>query len=260
MLNQDIILIILISAVLYLLYKTSSNKENFTVNDDVKQAINDIYKADINAIRNLSNVATDIYNNDDSFTIPAKTTNVGDLVTKNIASTNITISGNINTDGNINSNGAISSKNINSTIDITAGGDIMSNSSVKSKTSLCIDDFCIDKNTLKKALSNIVFAGFGINGNNVSYTPFYEGTWLLHGNINDNISRFSFGSSDTIDVIGVNKGWKITVYKHGPDDVNPENAKVLENKTDNLPKTFQINGLPGWTDAISSYKAEWVGY
>ena len=74
------------------------------------------------------------------------------------------------------------------------------------------------------------------------------------------MNRFSFGSNDTIDTVSVNKGWKITVYKGSADDVNPENAKILENKTDNIPKTFMINGISGWTDAISSYKAEWVGY
>jgi hypothetical protein len=54
---QEIIIIILVLAVLYLIYKTSEcNKtDHFTVTDDVKEAINEIYKADINAIRNLSN-------------------------------------------------------------------------------------------------------------------------------------------------------------------------------------------------------------
>ncbi len=96
--NQDIIIIILIFAVIYLMFKKNT-KENFDVNDDIKQAINDIfdvnddikqaindiYKADINAIRNLSNFANEIKNNNDSFTIPAKTTTLTDLnVTGNI--------------------------------------------------------------------------------------------------------------------------------------------------------------------------------
>ncbi len=77
---QDILNIVLILGLLYLIYKSNTNKEHFTVNDDVKQAINEIYKADINAIRNLSNFATNIYNEGDSFTIPAKTTNMTNLV------------------------------------------------------------------------------------------------------------------------------------------------------------------------------------
>ncbi len=71
--NQDIIIFcefILIFVVIYLIFKTNT-KEHFDVNDDIKQAINDIYKADINAIRNLSNFATEIKNNNDTFTIPA---------------------------------------------------------------------------------------------------------------------------------------------------------------------------------------------
>jgi microcystin-dependent protein len=67
---KDIIIVLLVLAVFYLIYKTR-NLEKFTVSDDIKETINDIYKADINAIRNLSNFATSIYNEGDSFTIPA---------------------------------------------------------------------------------------------------------------------------------------------------------------------------------------------
>jgi hypothetical protein len=239
-----IVIALLVASNIYLIYKTR-HVEHFTVSDDIKQAINDIYKADINAIRNLSNFATEIKNNNDSLTIPAKTTNVSDLK----------VDGNIIAKNNITSNvDIIADRNI------TATGDITSNSSLKTKTSLCIDDFCIDKNTLKKALSNIVYAGYGINGNDVSYIPFYEGTFYLSGSFDNNIHRFSFHTNDTIDIVGINKGWRITFYKGNADDVDPENAKVLENKTDNIPKTFKINGISGWTDVISSYKAEWVGY
>jgi microcystin-dependent protein len=87
--NQEIMMLIMLILIFYLLYKTHSIQENFSVSDDVKQAINDIYKADINAIRNLSNVATDIYNNNDSLTIPAKITTIADLtVTGNVLFTN----------------------------------------------------------------------------------------------------------------------------------------------------------------------------
>jgi hypothetical protein len=104
---QDIIIIILVLAVLYLIYKTSGNNktDHFTVTDDVKEAINEIYKADINAIRNLSNFATEIKNNNDSLTIPAKTTTVIDLNGANSQFTNITSDNgnikNITVDGNI---------------------------------------------------------------------------------------------------------------------------------------------------------------
>jgi microcystin-dependent protein len=88
---QEIIIVILIFGFIYLFYKTSElNKpDHFTASDDVKEAINEIYKADINAIRNLSNFATEIYNEKDSFTIPAKTTTITDLtVNGNVKFTN----------------------------------------------------------------------------------------------------------------------------------------------------------------------------
>ena len=91
---QEIIIVILILGFIYLFYKTSEHNkpDHFTVSDDVKEAINEIYKADINAIRNLSNFATEIKNNNDSFSIPAKTTTTIDLVTTG----NLTVNGNIN--------------------------------------------------------------------------------------------------------------------------------------------------------------------
>jgi len=43
----------------YILYKIyNKNTENFAVIDDVKSAINDVYKADVDAIRNLSAIAS----------------------------------------------------------------------------------------------------------------------------------------------------------------------------------------------------------
>ncbi len=100
--TKDIIIIMLVLAVLYLIYKIhniQNNLEKFTVTDDVKEAINDVYKADINSIRNLSNFATEIMNNNDSLTIPAKTTTTTNLVTTG----DLTVNGNI-TFTNKNSN------------------------------------------------------------------------------------------------------------------------------------------------------------
>jgi microcystin-dependent protein len=75
-----IVLLVASNIFLYIKIYKINKVENFTVNDDVKQSINDIYKADINAIRNLSNIATDIYNNNDSLTIPAKTTTMSNVI------------------------------------------------------------------------------------------------------------------------------------------------------------------------------------
>jgi hypothetical protein len=102
--TKDIIIMLLVLGMIYLLYKTR-NIETFSTSDEISQAINDIYKADINAIRNLSNVATEIKNNNDSLIIPAKTTNVTDLIGVNSQFTNITSDKaaikNITVDGNI---------------------------------------------------------------------------------------------------------------------------------------------------------------
>ncbi len=97
--TKDIIIIILVFGMIYLIYKTRNIEklEHFSTSDEVKQAISDIYKADINAIRNLSNFATEIKNNDDSLNIPAKTTRVLDLINTG----NLTTSGNLIVDGNI---------------------------------------------------------------------------------------------------------------------------------------------------------------
>ncbi len=113
--TKDIIIVLLVLGMIYLLYKTR-NTENFSTSEEISQAINDIYKADINAIRNLSNFATEIKNNNDSFTIPAKTINVNDLnganaKLTNLSSDNATLK-NITVDGTItytNKNNTLSS-------------------------------------------------------------------------------------------------------------------------------------------------------
>jgi hypothetical protein len=135
---QDIIIIILVLAVLYLIYKTSGNNktDHFTVSDDVKLAINEIYKADINAIRNLSNFATEIKNNNDSLTIPAKTTTVTDLIS----------TGNLSLSGTLNIAKDTNASNINAS-SINASS---INASTITNTKLCIGSTCIEENDLKK--------------------------------------------------------------------------------------------------------------
>ena len=73
-----IVIALLVASNIYLIYKTR-NVEHFSTTDNINQSINDIYKADINAIRNLSNFATEIYTQNDSFVMPAKSTTIKDL-------------------------------------------------------------------------------------------------------------------------------------------------------------------------------------
>ncbi len=82
-----VVVCILTLGFLYLLYKTRNlenfrTQENFTVSNEVKAAINEIYKADINAIRNLSDFANTIKQGGDSLTIPAQATRLVDLYAK----------------------------------------------------------------------------------------------------------------------------------------------------------------------------------
>ncbi len=71
---KDIVLIILVLAVIYLIYKTNTlqniNKENFDLtNDSIRKAVNDQYKEDIDSIRNLAGISKKIMT-DNNLTLP----------------------------------------------------------------------------------------------------------------------------------------------------------------------------------------------
>ena len=83
---NNLLIIIVLIVIIIILIINRRTREKFTTTDDINQAVNDLYKADVNAIRNLSNFATEIKNNNDTLTIPAKTTTMTDL----------TVNGNIN--------------------------------------------------------------------------------------------------------------------------------------------------------------------
>ncbi len=72
---QNIALIIFGIIIIYLLYKTR-NVEGFAVTDDVRAAINEVYMADIGAIRNLSSIAKEMTTNNDTLTLPATTVKI----------------------------------------------------------------------------------------------------------------------------------------------------------------------------------------
>ena len=55
--NLEIIIIVVISVLVGYYMCKGNIQENFAVTDDVKQAIGDIYKADVEAVRNLSSIA-----------------------------------------------------------------------------------------------------------------------------------------------------------------------------------------------------------
>ena len=99
---KTIALIVFGIIILYLLYKTR-NIEGFatTTDDMIDEKIKTIYNADIDAIRNLSNIATKITTENDSLTIPVKNT---------LISGNTTISG------------ALSAEDLTATNNIIASG------------------------------------------------------------------------------------------------------------------------------------------
>ncbi len=108
---QDVALVVLTLLVLYVLYKIRNlekceNRENFAVSDDVKAAINEIYKADINAIRNLSDFANTIKKADDTLTLPSTLLKIPGVIVPGDGSPRVTvrarelaIQGNIQIDG-----------------------------------------------------------------------------------------------------------------------------------------------------------------
>jgi microcystin-dependent protein len=104
---KDIILFFLIFAIIYLLYKTRDIKaESFEATTDaIKKGVNDFYKADIDAIRNLSNVANDIYKGGDLLKIPAKQTQIKEIIPRDnenrvtVTAKELAINGNIQLDG-----------------------------------------------------------------------------------------------------------------------------------------------------------------
>ena len=88
-----IIICILVLSNIYLLYKTR-NVEGFAVTTDtiIDGKIREIYNADIDAIRNLSKIATDITTRNDTLTIPVDNTKM---------SGNTEIDGNLTVKGNV---------------------------------------------------------------------------------------------------------------------------------------------------------------
>ncbi len=81
-----IINLILVIAVIYLLF-FKEDKEHFTTEDDIKNAVNELYQADIGAIRNLGQISKDIMTNKDNLTLPTNITIPGDLTVNWLSTT-----------------------------------------------------------------------------------------------------------------------------------------------------------------------------
>jgi microcystin-dependent protein len=71
--TKDIILIILVIIIIYLIYNTKKS-EHFYNDAALNAAINNKYKIDMDAMRNLAQISKDILTKGDSLTLPANTT------------------------------------------------------------------------------------------------------------------------------------------------------------------------------------------
>jgi microcystin-dependent protein len=76
-----IYLFILTIIVIYILYKIR-NIEPFTASSDINTVINDKYKVDMDAMRNLAQISKEIMVNKDTLTLPTNITIPGDLTVK----------------------------------------------------------------------------------------------------------------------------------------------------------------------------------
>ncbi len=262
---KDIILIFLVIAVIYLLF-FKEDKEHFTTEDDIKNAVNELYQADIEAIRNLGQISKDIMTNKDNLTLP----------------TNITIPGDLQLNGNLQGN------NINVRSDMYIGGTIKPTTG-NVRVSLEARELAINGNLqldgtaalflketnitedwiknvnlkLKKLESTSSLAGYAIyaimdssrNGDSLTSRlypavyPLYDGEYSLNqSESSDGPGRFSYLQRNSQWVgLHVHKGWRITCT-----DSTTNTISVHTNNSDSIPLSFYGN--------YSSYKAEWVGY
>ena len=77
---DDFILIVLIISVIYIFYKTNKIPENFsTISSNIKTAVNNQYKVDMDAIRSLASFTKTLIENNNTITLSANNTNVKDF-------------------------------------------------------------------------------------------------------------------------------------------------------------------------------------
>jgi microcystin-dependent protein len=98
---EIIYLIIFIQSIfiIYLIYKTR-NSENFssaTLDANIINAVNNKYKIDMDAMRNLASISKTIMSDNDTLILPASTTNAGDFNVKG----KLEVAGPVNFHGNV---------------------------------------------------------------------------------------------------------------------------------------------------------------
>ncbi len=272
---KDIVLVLLVIAVIYILFfkKSAENFESTTSanNTAIVNAVNAKYTADIDAIRNLGQIAKKIMN-DDSLTLPALT-KVKDLdVTERIrvpAPGWISAEGDMFVGANINIGGVIKSKNPAGADGVPARvtGDakelaITGNLQIDGRPgsyipNLCIGSTCVSELTLQRMISHKAKAGYGICRNVMTI-----GSSAFNETYNEELYEGQRGTTGPMFTIFVNRGWRIDL--NGETSIT-RTAKTwsLENKDQNEPKKLvTITGSPLTEGAANAtyYVATWVGY
>ncbi len=329
--NLNILFIVaIVIFILYEYFNQNKTTENFAdtttavTSDQVKQMIREIYLADIDAIRNLSNVATKLstggYTTPGNLTVSGTTNssaiNSGQIIVKGkdgnsvilnpnstdqdkmkvFAGSNgnppylfynkdgtlgswngtkapwsITSNGVINADGELNIKGKILTAdghtiqsagrqhifgeellyllNKSGVIigkDWGGNGNLQVQGNISTGGNLTIGNTQITEDILKRVINQKKYAGFAINGSGTTM-PLYEGDWLLSGGEN-----FDAWTNDRWDAIFINRGWRITCWRHG---IGSDEIGKGTNTTSDVPKKLDVTN-----DVISSYRAEWIGY
>jgi hypothetical protein len=88
---KDIILFILVLIIIYLLYKTEK-AEHFDMTNDIKTAINNKFKVDLQPMRELADYSTTLYNFQDTFNLPSNITNIARNL---VIDRNLLVNGNV---------------------------------------------------------------------------------------------------------------------------------------------------------------------
>jgi hypothetical protein len=283
--KADIYFIIVIIFMMYLFYKiqnpTKENiKESFAVQDDVKAAINEVYQADVDAIRNLSAVATKLQAG--GLTAAGNLSVAGELYAnswvrprgnaglyfedhgggwhmsdntwirsyggKNVYCDKELVGSYVRSDGDLQVNG---NSKVNGKIDashVYSGGEIRANrmfTEADLTVGGTINIFGFD---FKRLTSMLTCAGFAINGDG--------STFLLHEGDHQLRGGGLFGdiwADDRWDAVWIYRGWHLQCF-----DGNSFDGAVIvnhHNRGSNIPERIRnIN------DKTCSYKARWAGW
>ena len=287
---NNIVMLLLCIGMIYLLF---FKKEKMTADANTKKLIQDHYKIDVDAIRNLSKLANDLTKNgklripgglevDGSITWHK---GKGKLVANSGDGANIELynmrgkkgihmfANSTNKGARIKVNdkdGNIKTDIFNKNVSITGGLNIISrNKGITHFNHKDGENHINGKNFINGLSTSKLYStkgkigGYAINGDG-STMLLWEGEWWLASTAEDgplvNPKRdnvfMNAWTNDKWDIIYLYPGWKIDVWEHN--FVGPH--RNFENKRkDGLPIRLHL-GKMDLANKVSSYKLSWVGY